>query len=81
MLDLEVVGIALRSAFDATMADEDFLAEARRQGMEIGAMSGQDTGRIVSELVDAPPPLVQEIKRAIQVKGAVQLDGKRAGAE
>ena len=72
---------ALRKAFDATMADADFLAEARRQGMEIGAMSGEDTGRSVTDLVDAPPPLVEEIKRSIQVKGAVQMEGKAPGTE
>ena len=35
---------ALRRAFDATMADAEFLAEAQKQGMEISPMPGEERG-------------------------------------
>lgn len=67
---------ALRAAFKATMADADFLAEASRQGMDIGIMSGEDVQRIVDELVDVAPTLRDRLRQAIAVKAATQLEGK-----
>jgi tripartite-type tricarboxylate transporter receptor subunit TctC len=72
---------ALRAAFKATMEDADFLAEARQQNMEISMMSGDAVQQIVTDLVDLSPLFVEQVRRAIQVKGAVQLDGRGAGPE
>jgi tripartite-type tricarboxylate transporter receptor subunit TctC len=66
---------ALRAAFKATMADEEFLAEAKRQNMDIGMMSGEDVERIVDELVDVAPPLLDRLKRAIAVRAALAPRG------
>jgi len=66
---------ALRAAFNATMADEEFLAEARRQSMDIGMMSGEDVQRIVDELVDVAPPLLDRLKQAISVSAAFAPKG------
>jgi tripartite-type tricarboxylate transporter receptor subunit TctC len=70
----------LRAAFNATMADPAFLAEASRQGMEIGAMSGNEVQRIVDDLVHASPRLLDEFRRVIQVNGA-ELNGKSSAPE
>jgi len=67
---------ALRAAFKATMADAEFLAEAGRQNMDIGLMSGEDVERIVNELVDIAPPLLDRLRQVIAVKGATRLEGK-----
>src|SRR5262249_59958870 len=60
---------ALRRAFDAALADPAFLDEAERQSLEIGAKSGEELQRIVTELIDAPPAVLEQVKRAIQIKG------------
>jgi tripartite-type tricarboxylate transporter receptor subunit TctC len=67
---------ALREAFKATMEDAEFLAEARRQSMDIGMMGGEDVQRIVDDLVDVAPPLLDRLRQAIAVKGATLLEGK-----
>ena len=67
---------ALREAFKATMEDAEFLAEARRQSMDIGMMSGDEVQRIVDGLVDIAPPLRERLRQAIAVKGATQLEDK-----
>jgi len=72
---------ALRAAFKATMQDADFLAEANRQRMEISMMSGAQVQQIVDDLVNVSPTLVEQVKQAIQVKGALQLQGKGAGPQ
>src|SRR5215218_5096808 len=46
---------ALRRAFDLTMKDSEFLADAQRQGMEISAMSGEELQQVVTGIVNAPP--------------------------
>jgi tripartite-type tricarboxylate transporter receptor subunit TctC len=70
---------ALRAAFKATMEDAEFIAEARRQAMEINMMSGDEVQQIVNDLVNISPALVDQVKHAIQVKDAVQLEGRGAG--
>jgi tripartite-type tricarboxylate transporter receptor subunit TctC len=73
---------ALRAAFKTTMEDTEFLAEAKQQSMEISMMSGDEVRQIVNDLVNAASPsLVDRVRHAIQVKGAVQLEGKGAGSE
>jgi tripartite-type tricarboxylate transporter receptor subunit TctC len=54
---------ALRRAFDATMKDAEFLAEARNQGMEISPMTGEELQRLVTEIVDAPSPVVAKMRQ------------------
>ncbi len=66
---------ALRAAFKATMQDADFIAEAKRQMMEIGMMSGDEVQQIVDDLVDISPDLADQVRHAIQVQDAVQLEG------
>jgi tripartite-type tricarboxylate transporter receptor subunit TctC len=71
---------ALRAAFNAATADPAFLAEANRQGMEIGAMSGEEVQQTVDDLVHASPHLLDEFRRAVQVNG-VESNGKASAPE
>jgi tripartite-type tricarboxylate transporter receptor subunit TctC len=57
---------ALRRAFDTTMADPDFLAEAQKQGMEISAMPGGELARLVAEIVNAPAADLEMVRRAVK---------------
>src|SRR5215468_1280493 len=50
---------ALRRAFDATMKDREFLAEADRQIMEIAPMAGEALQQLVGDIVNAPPAVVE----------------------
>ncbi len=47
---------ALRKAFDDTMKDKEFLAEADRLGLEITPVSGEKMQRLISEIYETTPP-------------------------
>ena len=66
---------ALRRAFDATLADSAFLEDARRQSLEIGARSGEELQKIVADLIETPMPVLDQVARAIQIKGAEPVRG------
>jgi tripartite-type tricarboxylate transporter receptor subunit TctC len=54
----------LRRAFDATMKDADFLADAKRVGSEIDPMSGEEVQRAVAQIM-ATPKAVADRTQAI----------------
>jgi tripartite-type tricarboxylate transporter receptor subunit TctC len=60
---------ALRAAFDATMRDPEFLAEARRRGLEVNPVSGPEIDKLLDELYATPADTVAET-RAIIAPGA-----------
>jgi tripartite-type tricarboxylate transporter receptor subunit TctC len=49
---------ALRRAFDATMRDPDFLAEATQLGLEVRPASGAQVQALFGEIYAAPPEVV-----------------------
>jgi tripartite-type tricarboxylate transporter receptor subunit TctC len=55
---------ALRAAFDATMTDADFLADAQRQDLEVRPVSGPEADALISEIYASPPSVV---KLAVEV--------------
>jgi tripartite-type tricarboxylate transporter receptor subunit TctC len=55
---------ALRAAFDATMKDPQFLAEAQRQDLEVRPVSGPEADALINEIYASPPAVV---KLAIEV--------------
>jgi tripartite-type tricarboxylate transporter receptor subunit TctC len=55
----------LRAAFDATMKDPDYLAEAKQRGLEVNPMSGAAMQELVRDLYDTPPDVVASTKAAI----------------
>ena len=56
---------ALRGAFDATMKDEAFLAEAAKIKLPIQPMTGDEFAKIVEKLYEVPAPLVARAKAAL----------------
>jgi tripartite-type tricarboxylate transporter receptor subunit TctC len=50
---------ALRAAFDATMKDPDFLAEAKRLALEVRPVSGPQVQALIKDLYASPPEVVK----------------------
>jgi tripartite-type tricarboxylate transporter receptor subunit TctC len=53
---------ALRRAFDATVKDPDFVAEAQKLRIELGPLPGEDLQKIVEEVQAMPPAIVEKVK-------------------
>jgi tripartite-type tricarboxylate transporter receptor subunit TctC len=54
---------ALRKAFDATMADPEFIDDARRGALEIDdPISGKEVTEILDEIYATPKPLIERFK-------------------
>jgi len=70
----------LRRAFDATMADADFIREAQLQGLEISPTGGQELAKIIADMLDTPPAVLAKIAKAIEIKSAEPAKGVRPGA-
>jgi tripartite-type tricarboxylate transporter receptor subunit TctC len=66
---------ALRRAFDATLADSAFLDDAEKQSLEIGARSGEELQKIVFGLIETPSDVLDQVRRAIQIRGAEAIKG------
>jgi tripartite-type tricarboxylate transporter receptor subunit TctC len=49
---------ALRRAFDATMTDPKFMAEAKKQGLKINALTGEELADRVADLAKTPPEII-----------------------
>jgi tripartite-type tricarboxylate transporter receptor subunit TctC len=60
---------ALRQAFDATMMDPDFLADARRFQMEIDPLSAREIGSILATAYGAPAQIVSRASALIEPSG------------
>jgi tripartite-type tricarboxylate transporter receptor subunit TctC len=56
----------LRQAFDATMKDADFVADATKIQMTIDPKSGAELQKIVQGLFTAPPEVIEGAKRAVE---------------
>ena len=61
---------ALRRAFDATMKDPAFLAEAEKLQLEILPMPGEALQKLVGELAATPPEIVARVKAALDAPAA-----------
>ena len=55
---------ALREAFNKTMADPGFLAEAKKRKMLIQPRTWQETTSLVNKIVSSSPALVARVKKA-----------------
>jgi tripartite-type tricarboxylate transporter receptor subunit TctC len=53
---------ALRKAFDATLTDPDFIAEAKKSNMDIGPMDGATVQRLVEDVQSAPDALRTKVR-------------------
>jgi tripartite-type tricarboxylate transporter receptor subunit TctC len=50
---------ALRSAFDATMVDPEFLADAKRANLEVRPTSGTEADVLIRQVYATPPDVVK----------------------
>jgi tripartite-type tricarboxylate transporter receptor subunit TctC len=59
---------AVRRAFDATMKDKDFLADAEKLKIEVDALSGEQVANLVAQLYRTPPEVVARVRAAMESK-------------
>jgi tripartite-type tricarboxylate transporter receptor subunit TctC len=64
---------ALRVAFEATLKDPQFMAEAKKQRADIDPMTGEALQQLVADLVD--------VKEDLRLKVLAAIDSKKAAAE
>jgi tripartite-type tricarboxylate transporter receptor subunit TctC len=57
---------ALRSAFDATMKDPEFLDDARKQKADIDPVGGEEINALLDRVYSAPPDVVARIRELIK---------------
>ena len=57
---------ALRKAFEATLADPEFKADAERQHSEVRFMSGEVLTGLVADVIGAPQTLRDKVRAAIE---------------
>jgi tripartite-type tricarboxylate transporter receptor subunit TctC len=55
---------ALRRAFDATMKDPQFRADAERARLGVTPMSGEDVQKLIAEVSDLSPALLEKVRIA-----------------
>jgi hypothetical protein len=53
---------ALRRAFDETMKDPEFLAEADKALLDVVPLSGEESQKIADSIVNTPPDVVARAK-------------------
>jgi tripartite-type tricarboxylate transporter receptor subunit TctC len=56
---------ALRAAFDATMSDPQYLAEAAKLRIDISPLAGGKVQEVVQDLYATPKDIVEQARRAI----------------
>jgi tripartite-type tricarboxylate transporter receptor subunit TctC len=54
----------LRRAFDDTMKDPEFIADAQRSKLTLGPLPGDELQKLVSEVSNLPPALLEKVKAA-----------------
>ena len=61
---------ALRHAFDATMKDPAFNAEAAKLQLEVSPMTGDEVQTMIEEVTRTPPEIVQRVRAALDAPDA-----------
>jgi tripartite-type tricarboxylate transporter receptor subunit TctC len=57
---------ALRAAFDATMKDPDFLAEAKALNLDVDPIRGVDLQATVGHILDTPPEVARRARHLLE---------------
>jgi tripartite-type tricarboxylate transporter receptor subunit TctC len=55
---------ALRRAFDATMQDPEFIAEAQKTKLTVSPMAGEELQKLVAEVSNLSPALLEKVRTA-----------------
>jgi hypothetical protein len=66
---------ALRRAFDATMTDKQFLADAKKMDLDLNPMNGEELQTVVAEVVATPPAIAKHLVAALE--GHIMRDLKQ----
>jgi len=61
---------ALRRAFDATMKEPAFVADAARLQLDIDPMTGEEVQALVAQLAGTPPAIVNRVRAALEAPAA-----------
>lgn len=56
---------ALRAGFMATMSDPGFLEDAKKIGVEVTPMSGEELAAVVAQSYATPPAIVEDVRRLL----------------
>ena len=64
---------ALRKAFDATMIDPDFLAEARKQDMPIAPLTGEQTEKFIAQFANYPSAVYDRAMKILEAGEVVNV--------
>jgi tripartite-type tricarboxylate transporter receptor subunit TctC len=56
---------ALRRAFDATMKDKGFLADAEKTHLEIDAVTGEDMQKLLEDAYASPPAVIEKVRAVV----------------
>jgi tripartite-type tricarboxylate transporter receptor subunit TctC len=56
---------ALAAAFDATMKDKDYLADAKKSRIDVNPVSGADIQKLLAELYATPKDIIKKASQAI----------------
>ena len=59
----------LRKAFDAVMADKEFVAEGEKQVLDIVPLTAADVEKIVQETVKTPPGILEKVRAIVKTDG------------
>ena len=72
---------ALRKAFDETMKDAEFLAEAKKAKLDIAPTEGAKLQKIVADIIATPKSVVDAANAAADDKGMVKDSVAKEGGE
>ena len=57
---------ALRRAFDATMKDPEFLADAKKLSLEIDPITGEQAQELIAKVLEYAAPVAARVRKAIE---------------
>ena len=57
------IATLLRRAFDATMKDPEFLADAAKIQADVEPTTGEDVQKLVARIYQTPRPVVERVKK------------------
>jgi tripartite-type tricarboxylate transporter receptor subunit TctC len=60
---------ALRRAFDETMEDKAFTGDLDRLGMSMGPLKGEDLQKLVEDVANMSPELLEKVRKAYPEQG------------
>jgi tripartite-type tricarboxylate transporter receptor subunit TctC len=56
----------LRDAFNATMKDPDFIADVKKQKIELEPQTGEQLEKLIKELFATPKPVIQKVSELVK---------------